>query len=73
VRPSGEYEENLFWSGHLFRKRQSTNVFSKSAGFFARHQSVARFRCEERLRQLFHAFVFLQVIFQFVRIRRVTS
>jgi len=54
--------ENLFWSGHLFRKRQSTNVFRKSAGFFARHQSVARFRCEERLCQLFHAFVFLQAI-----------
>jgi hypothetical protein len=61
------------WLGRLFRKPQSTNFFSRSAGFFARRRSVARFRCEEPLRQLFHAFVFLQVIFQFVRIRRVTS
>jgi hypothetical protein len=73
------------WLGRLFRKTrknfafksrespQSTNVFSKSAGFFARHQRVAAFRREEPLRQLFHAFVFLQIISQFVRIRRVTS
>jgi hypothetical protein len=56
-------------SARLFRKPQSTNVFSRSAGFFAPNRSVARFRCEEPLRQLFHAFVFLQVIFQFVLIR----
>jgi hypothetical protein len=60
------------WMGRLFRKPQSTNVFRKSAGFLARHQRVTPFRREESLRQLFHAFVFLQVIFQFVRIRRVT-
>jgi hypothetical protein len=59
------------WLSRLFRKPQSTNVFRKSAGFLARHQRVT-FRREESLRQLFHAFVFLQVIFQFVRIRRVT-
>ena len=34
---------------------------------------VAPFRREEQLRQLFQVFVFFQVIFQFIRIRRVTS
>jgi hypothetical protein len=29
------------------RKPQSTNVFSKSAGFFARHQRAAPFRRED--------------------------
>jgi hypothetical protein len=61
------------WLGRLFRKPQSTNVFSKSAGFFARHRRVAPFRREESLRQFIHVCVFFQVIFQFVRIRRVTS
>jgi hypothetical protein len=57
------------WLGRLFRKSLSTNVFSRSAGFFAPHRKPAAFRREEPLRQLFHAFVFLQVIFQFVLIR----
>jgi hypothetical protein len=61
------------WLGRLFRKPESTNVFSKSAGFFAAYQRVAQFRREESLRQLFHAFVFFQVMFQFTLIRPVTS
>jgi hypothetical protein len=77
-------ECKFLWLSHLFRKTRknfafksrespSRRVFSKSAGFFARHQRVAAFRREEPLRQLFHAFVFLQVISQFVLTRRVTS
>ena len=70
----------FFWLSRLFRKTrknfafkssrkpQSTNVFSKSAGLFAPHQRAAPFRREESLRQFFHAFVFLQVICQFVLI-----
>jgi hypothetical protein len=60
-------------SGHLFRKYQPTNVFSKSAGFFAPHHIAAPFRREESLRQFIRVCVLFQVIFQFVRIRRVTS
>jgi hypothetical protein len=44
----------------------------RSAGFFARHLRVAPFRREEPLRQFFQVFVFFQLIFQFVRILRVT-
>jgi hypothetical protein len=73
-------ECKFLWLSRLFRKTgknfafkvekaQSTNVFSKSAGFFAPHQRAAPFRREEPLRQLFHAFVFLQVISQFVLTR----
>ncbi|HVH92740.1 MAG TPA: hypothetical protein VM783_15330, partial [Candidatus Acidoferrum sp.] len=61
------------WMGRLFRKPQSTNVFRRSAGFFARHRSVAPFRREEPLRQLFHAFVYLQIIVQFVLIRLIAE
>ena len=47
------------------RKPQSTNVFNKSAGFFARHQRAAPFRREESLRQFIQVCVFFQVILQF--------
>ena len=55
------------------RKLQSTNVFSRSAGFFARHQRVAPFRREESLRQFIQLCVFFQVIFQFVLIRLISE
>ena len=44
-----------------------------STGFFAPHQRAAPFRLEESLRRFIHECVFFQVIFQFARIRRVTS
>jgi hypothetical protein len=61
------------WLGRLFRKSQSTNVFSRSAGFFARHRRVAPCRPEESLRQFIHVCVFFQVIFQFVLIRLISE
>jgi hypothetical protein len=54
------------------RNPQSTNVFSKSAGFFAPYQRAAPFRREESLRRFVQVCVFLKLIFQFIRIRRVT-
>jgi len=42
------------------RKPQSTSVFSKSAGLYAPHQSVAPFRREESLRRFIHGCVFFQ-------------
>ena len=55
------------------RKPQATNVFSRSAGFFAPHQRAAPFRREESLRQFIHVCVFLPVIFQFVLIRLISE
>jgi len=39
-------------------KPQSTNVFSRSGGFFARHQRVALFRLEESLRRFIYGAYF---------------
>ena len=75
----------LFWLSLLFRKTRKNFAFksrespsrrvcsANQPDSLPRNQRAAPFRREESLRQFIHAFVFLQVIFQFVLIRLISE